>query len=144
MVSPAYPGRFTTPEPDKSLTGLLNGAYRCGLTRSGMPANTRSRRSRLRKGIIRTSPIIMWQSARRAGTGLMRRKARVRHAVGYAATVGMKVLLGHHPGRNLDEAMATGLHAPPWMAGIAQLVERQVVVLDVTGSSPVARPTAFL
>jgi hypothetical protein len=26
------------------------------------------------------------------------------------------------------------------MAGIAQLVERQVVVLDVTGSSPVARP----
>jgi molybdenum cofactor guanylyltransferase len=27
------------------------------------------------------------------------------------------------------------------MAGIAQLVERQVVVLDATGSSPVARPT---
>jgi hypothetical protein len=37
--------------------------------------------------------------------------------------------------------MATGLHGAPWMAGIAQLVERQVVVLDVTGSSPVARPT---
>ena len=34
----------------------------------------------------------------------------------------------------------TGLHRAPWMAGIAQLVERQVVVLDVTGSSPVARP----
>lgn len=43
--------------------------------------------------------------------------------------------------RNIDEAMPTGLHAAPWMAGIAQLVERQVVVLDVTGSSPVARPT---
>ena len=26
------------------------------------------------------------------------------------------------------------------MAGVAQMVERQVVVLDVTGSSPVARP----
>jgi hypothetical protein len=42
---------------------------------------------------------------------------------------------------NLDEGGATGLHRAPWMAGIAQLVERQVVVLDVTGSSPVARPT---
>src|ERR1700728_4029096 len=44
---------------------------------------------------------------------------------------------------NLDEGGATGLHRAPWMAGIAQLVERQVVVLDVTGSSPVARPTAL-
>ena len=43
--------------------------------------------------------------------------------------------------RNIDVDMPTGLHAAPWMAGIAQLVERQVVVLDVTGSSPVARPT---
>ena len=42
---------------------------------------------------------------------------------------------------NLDGQAATGLHRAPWMAGIAQLVERQVVVLDVTGSSPVARPT---
>ena len=41
---------------------------------------------------------------------------------------------------NLDGHGATGLHRAPWMAGIAQLVERQVVVLDVTGSSPVARP----
>jgi hypothetical protein len=44
---------------------------------------------------------------------------------------------------NLDEHTPTGLHGAPWMAGIAQLVERQVVVLDVTGSSPVARPTDF-
>jgi hypothetical protein len=36
-----------------------------------------------------------------------------------------------------------GLHRAPWMAGIAQLVERQVVVLDVTGSSPVARPRRY-
>jgi hypothetical protein len=43
--------------------------------------------------------------------------------------------------RNIDVDMPTSLHAAPWMAGIAQLVERQVVVLDVTGSSPVARPT---
>ncbi len=42
---------------------------------------------------------------------------------------------------NLDAHGASGLHRAPWMAGIAQLVERQVVVLDVTGSSPVARPT---
>jgi hypothetical protein len=28
-----------------------------------------------------------------------------------------------------------------FMAGIAQLVERQFVVLDVAGSSPVTRPT---
>ena len=28
------------------------------------------------------------------------------------------------------------------MAGVAQLVERQFVVLDVAGSSPVARPTS--
>ena len=46
--------------------------------------------------------------------------------------------------RNIDVDMPTSLHAAPWMAGIAQLVERQVVVLDVTGSSPVARPTFFL
>jgi hypothetical protein len=45
---------------------------------------------------------------------------------------------------NLDEDRATSLHGAPWMAGIAQLVERQVVVLDVTGSSPVARPTIAL
>jgi hypothetical protein len=29
------------------------------------------------------------------------------------------------------------------MVGVAQLVERQVVVLDVAGSSPVAHPTYF-
>ncbi len=40
----------------------------------------------------------------------------------------------------LDAWAASSLHRAPWMAGIAQLVERQVVVLDVTGSSPVARP----
>ena len=45
---------------------------------------------------------------------------------------------------NLDGHAGTGLHRAPWMAGIAQLVERQVVVLDVTGSSPVARPTFLL
>ena len=27
------------------------------------------------------------------------------------------------------------------MAGVAQMVERQVVVLDAVGSSPIARPT---
>jgi hypothetical protein len=52
-------------------------------------------------------------------------------------------ILTREPGSNpnLDGDGATGLHRAPWMAGIAQLVERQVVVLDVTGSSPVARPT---
>ena len=43
----------------------------------------------------------------------------------------------------VDGLWPRGLHRAPWMAVIAQLVERQVVVLDVTGSSPVARPTAF-
>ncbi len=45
---------------------------------------------------------------------------------------------------NVDVDMVTGLHRAAWMAGIAQLAERQVVVLDVAGSSPVARPTPFL
>ena len=45
---------------------------------------------------------------------------------------------------NVDGHRATSLHGAPWMAGIAQLVERQVVVLDVTGSSPVARPTVLM
>ena len=40
----------------------------------------------------------------------------------------------------VDGCRLTGLKPAPRMAGIAQLVERQVVVLDVTGSSPVARP----
>jgi hypothetical protein len=34
-----------------------------------------------------------------------------------------------------------GLKPAPRMADIAQLVERQVVVLDVAGSSPVGHPT---
>ena len=42
--------------------------------------------------------------------------------------------------RGVDGSRVKGLNARPRMAGIAQLVERQVVVLDVTGSSPVARP----
>ena len=41
----------------------------------------------------------------------------------------------------VDDRQVAGLHRAPWMAGIAQLAERQVVVLDVTGSSPVARPS---
>ncbi len=41
----------------------------------------------------------------------------------------------------VDVDRRTGLDPASAMAGIAQLVERQVVVLDVTGSSPVARPT---
>lgn len=40
----------------------------------------------------------------------------------------------------VDERPRKGLNAAPRMADIAQLVERQVVVLDVTGSSPVVRP----
>ena len=40
----------------------------------------------------------------------------------------------------VDERRPKGLKAAPRMADIAQLVERQVVVLDVTGSSPVVRP----
>ena len=40
----------------------------------------------------------------------------------------------------VDDGRVKGLNAAPRMAGIAQLAERQVVVLDVTGSSPVARP----
>ena len=40
----------------------------------------------------------------------------------------------------VDERRRKGLNAAPRMADIAQLVERQVVVLDVTGSSPVVRP----
>ena len=32
------------------------------------------------------------------------------------------------------------LNAAPWMADVAQLVERQVVVLDVVGSKPIVRP----
>jgi hypothetical protein len=54
---------------------------------------------------------------------------------------GRMVMFGPAGQANLDGDRATGLHRAPWMAGIAQLVERQVVVLDVTGSSPVARPT---
>ncbi len=33
-----------------------------------------------------------------------------------------------------------GLNGGAGMAGVAQLVERQVVVLDAVGSSPIARP----
>ena len=40
----------------------------------------------------------------------------------------------------VDDEWGKGINAAPRMADIAQLVERQVVVLDVTGSSPVVRP----
>jgi hypothetical protein len=40
----------------------------------------------------------------------------------------------------LTNAAHAAYRSHPTVAGIAQLVERQVVVLDVTGSSPVARP----
>ncbi len=42
--------------------------------------------------------------------------------------------------RMLDGSGGSGLNRAPWMAGVAQLVERQVVVLDAVGSSPIARP----
>ncbi len=45
-----------------------------------------------------------------------------------------------HKAANLDGGSRMGLNYPPWMAGVAQLVERQVVVLDAVGSSPIARP----
>ena len=32
---------------------------------------------------------------------------------------------------------------PATMVGVAQLAERQVVVLDVVGSNPIAHPTCF-
>ena len=44
---------------------------------------------------------------------------------------------------DLDEATSTGLNRAPWMAGVAQVVERQVVVLDAVGSSPIARPILY-
>jgi hypothetical protein len=47
---------------------------------------------------------------------------------------------GRGRGSNLDDHASTSLHRAPWMAGVAQLVERQVVVLDAVGSSPIARP----
>ena len=37
-----------------------------------------------------------------------------------------------------------GDNAAPRMAGVAQMVERQVVVLDAVGSSPIARPNPIL
>ena len=49
-------------------------------------------------------------------------------------------LRAHFGARALTDGRVKGLNAAPRMAGIAQLAERQVVVLDVTGSSPVARP----
>ena len=44
--------------------------------------------------------------------------------------------------RSIDGPRCKGLDAASCVAGLAQLVERQVVVLDVTGSSPVTRPTS--
>jgi hypothetical protein len=46
--------------------------------------------------------------------------------------------------RTIDGAPLGGLHRAPWMADVAQLVERQVVVLDVVGSKPIVRPRFFL
>jgi hypothetical protein len=40
----------------------------------------------------------------------------------------------------IDAAPPGVLHRAPWMADVAQLVERQVVVLDVVGSKPIVRP----
>jgi hypothetical protein len=52
---------------------------------------------------------------------------------------------GHTAGRdiaegNIDGGGVIGDNAAPRMAGVAQVVERQVVVLDAVGSSPIARP----
>lgn len=41
---------------------------------------------------------------------------------------------------NVDATPHPVLNRAPWMAGVAQLVERQVVVLDAVGSSPIVRP----
>ena len=41
----------------------------------------------------------------------------------------------------IDGAPLRVLHRAPWMADVAQLVERQVVVLDVVGSKPIVRPS---
>jgi hypothetical protein len=40
----------------------------------------------------------------------------------------------------IDAAPLGVLHRAPWVADVAQLVERQVVVLDVVGSKPIVRP----
>jgi hypothetical protein len=47
-----------------------------------------------------------------------------------------------HPRKRLsiDGSGVIGHNAAPRMAGVAQVVERQVVVLDAVGSSPIARP----
>ncbi len=42
--------------------------------------------------------------------------------------------------RGVDGDRVIGDNAAPRMAGVAQMVERQVVVLDAVGSSPIARP----
>ena len=42
--------------------------------------------------------------------------------------------------RTIDATPLGSLHGAPWMADVAQLVERQVVVLDVVGSKPIVRP----
>ena len=52
---------------------------------------------------------------------------------------------GHMAGKNLAEGNidgggVIGDNAAPRMAGVAQVVERQVVVLDAVGSNPIARP----
>ena len=41
---------------------------------------------------------------------------------------------------SIDGSGVIGHNAAPRMAGVAQVVERQVVVLDAVGSSPIARP----
>lgn len=40
----------------------------------------------------------------------------------------------------VDVGLSGALHPGPRVAAIAQVVERQFVVLDVTGSNPVGRP----
>ena len=49
---------------------------------------------------------------------------------------------GHFPGWVIiDDRLPPVLNRAPWMADVAQLVERQVVVLDVVGSKPIVRPS---
>ena len=52
----------------------------------------------------------------------------------------MRVANPHSCTTLIDAAPPRVLHRAPWVADVAQLVERQVVVLDVVGSKPIVRP----
>ncbi len=118
--SPNGWGRITAARTS-SVMALTNAARRRGSNLHGMSNSTNLPRSRSRKATTLIWSIIMRPSAKTGVIDLIRPNRFFR--------------------RDLDEHPPTGLQGAPWMAGIAQLVERQVVVLDVTGSSPVARPT---